>query len=54
MRVDVLDARLHFGPTTRRAVPAHGSDLDTRGTVVEGTCSGVPRSPSHRRLELFA
>jgi hypothetical protein len=54
MRDDVVDARRHFGPSTRRAVPAHGWDLDTRGTVVEATRAGVPLPLSHRRLELLA
>jgi hypothetical protein len=54
MRDVVLDARLQFGLGTRRAVPAHGWDLDYRGTVIEATRSGVPGSVSHRRIELLA
>jgi len=54
MRDDAVDARRHFGPSTRRAVPAHGWDLDTRGTLLEATRSGGPLAMSHRRLELLA
>jgi hypothetical protein len=54
IRVDAVDARGHFGSSTRRAVPAHGWELATRGTGVEATRSGVPLALPHRRLELLA